>query len=61
MKGGAAGGAGDAAGGAATEKMGDRFYRALYAKLGRGEFGASSKPTLFLNLVFKVPLPRLAR
>lgn len=31
-----------------------RFYTSLYAKLGSGEYLNTTKPTLFLNLIFKV-------
>jgi hypothetical protein len=32
----------------------NRFYRCLYEKLGSGDYLKTSKPTLFLNLIFKV-------
>jgi predicted ribosome quality control (RQC) complex YloA/Tae2 family protein len=48
---------GEAAGRLDSAKLADRFYRALYAKLGGGGMLASSKPTLFLNLLFKVLNP----
>jgi len=40
--------------GPAGSALVDRFYRALYAALGAGHFAATAKPTLFLNLIFKV-------
>jgi len=49
---GASAGTGEA--GSTTAPLVDRFYRALYAALGAGHLAATSKPTLFLNLIFKV-------
>lgn len=43
--------------GSTTAPLVDRFYRALYAALGAGHLAATSKPTLFLNLIFKVCVP----
>lgn len=55
---GASKGAGKGEGKAAS--LTDRFYRALYAKLGGPQLADSAKPTLFLNLLFKVK-PRLKK
>ena len=39
-----------------AKQLAQRFYRTLYGKLGSPDFLSAAKPTLFLNLVFKVGL-----